>query len=292
MRAMWLFCLCLLTTSLWGDAGQGNNEEGDIEGAKAEKNDIGELPLWEVGIGAAYLNLPQYVGSDQRTKGALPVPYFVYRGEALRISRDSLQTRLFKRSDLVIDLSADFSLPVDSKENRARDGMSDIDFVLEIGPALRWIFYNSGPERRKISLELPLRAVLQSDLRYISHDGWRANPRLRYREHFGPWFLSVWGGFYWNDARYNNLFYGVDENEATPGRQAYKAEAGYGGWAMSTSLTYRRHDWWVGGFIRYYNVRQATFSNSDLVVEPANLGFGLAAAWIISSSKKNVSRWD
>ena len=89
------------------------------------------LPLWEIGVGAAHFNLPQYIGSDQRTKGSLPFPYFVYRGESINISRDALSGRLFKSARLVIDMSADFSLPVDSNENDARDGMPDIDFLVE-----------------------------------------------------------------------------------------------------------------------------------------------------------------
>ena len=254
--------------------------------------DIGNLPLWEVGIGGAYLNLPQYVGSDQRTKAIVPIPYFVYRGEAIKISRDALQTRLFERSDLIIDLSADFALPVDSDENHVRQDMPDIDFILEVGPALRWNFYNNTPAHRKISIEMPLRAVLQSDLRYLSHEGWRLNPRVRYQEHFKAWFFSLWGGWYWNDARYNSLFYGVDEQFASADREAYEASGGYGGWALSSSLTYRRQRWWVAGFIRWHDVRQASFADSPLVVEPKNLGFGIAAAWIWKSSDKQVSRWD
>lgn len=255
-------------------------------------DDIGRLPLWEIGIGGAFLNLPQYIGSDQRTETVLPIPYFVYRGEAIKISRDAFQTRLFERSDLVVDLSADFSLPVDSDENRAREDMPDIDFILEVGPALRWNFYNNTPAHRKISIEVPLRAVLQSNLRYLSHEGWRINPRLRYQEHFDAWFFSLWGGWYWNDARYNRLYYGVEQQFASADRENYETSGGFGGWALSSSLTYRRNDWWVGGFIRWHDVRQATFSGSPLVVDPTNLGFGIAAAWIWKSSDKGVSRWN
>ena len=49
--------------------------------------DQDSLPLWEIGVGAAHFNLPQYVGSDDRTRGTLPTPYFVYRGQAVNISR-------------------------------------------------------------------------------------------------------------------------------------------------------------------------------------------------------------
>ncbi len=263
-----------------------------VLGAPAYCADIDTLPRWEAGVGAATLNLPQYVGSDQRTRGTLPVPYFVFRGESIRISRESMSGRLFKRADLVMDLSAEFSLPVESVENHARDGMPDIDFVVEVGPALRYIFLRNTPEHRTMSIELPLRAVFQSNLRYIDHEGWRVNPRLRYREHFGAWHLSLWGGAYWNDRRYNQLYYAVEPEYATALRPAYETSDGYGGWAVSSSLSWRHEDWWVGGFIRWYDISRANFRDSPLAIEQSNLGFGLAAAWIFKSSTERVPRWD
>lgn len=254
--------------------------------------DLETLPLWEIGVGAASLNLPQYVGSDQRTRGSIPIPYFVYRGESIKISRDAMSGRLFKRRDLVIDLSADLSLPVDSADNHARDGMPDIDFVVEVGPALRYILLRNIPQHRTISVEIPVRAVLQSNLRYVDFQGWRVNPRLRYQDYFGSWRLSVWAGAYWNDHRYNHLYYGVDPQYASSLRPAYDSSSGYGGWAASSSLSYRRGDWWVGGFLRWYDIHGATFSDSPLAVQQSNPGFGLAASWIFSTSSRRVPRWE
>lgn len=236
--------------------------------------------------------MPQYVGSDQRSSGALPIPYFVYRGESLRISRESLSGRLFKRADLVVDLSADFGLPVNSEDNRARAGMDDIDFTAEVGPALRYIFLRNTGNHRTMSIEIPLRAVFQSNLRYVDHVGWRLNPRLRYREHFGRWQLSAWGGVYWNDRRYNQLFYAVDAKDATSSRAQYATRNGYGGWAASASLSYRHRNWWLGGFVRWYDIRRATFADSPLAREPYSVGVGLAASWIFKVSDRRVPGWN
>jgi outer membrane scaffolding protein for murein synthesis (MipA/OmpV family) len=254
--------------------------------------DFETLPLWELGVGAAHVNLPQYVGSDQRTRGSLPFPYFVYRGEAIKISRDSMSGRLFKRADFLIDLSADISLPVDSGENHAREGMPDIDFVLEVGPAARYILHRNIPQHRTVSVEVPLRIALQSNLRYVAYEGWRINPRLRYQDYFGHWRLSLWAGVYWNGRRYNDLYYGVEPEDATSLRPAYETSSGYGGWAVSTSLSYRRGDWWVGGFFRWYDSGQAEFHNSPLAIQSTNPGFGLAAAWVFSTASRHVPRWD
>ncbi len=250
------------------------------------------MPLWEIGAGLASLELPQYIGSDQRTRSTIPIPYFVYRGESIKISRETLSGKIFERADLLIDLSADFSLPVDSTENRAREGMPDIDFIAEVGPALRYTLLRNAAGRRTFSLEIPLRMALQSDLRYLDYEGWRVNPRFRVQRYSGPWALSAWAGLYWNSEGYNDLFYGVSADQATSQRPAYAADSGYGGWALSASLSYRHNNWWVGGFLRWYDINGASFADSPLTLESSSAGFGLAAAWIFKSSPQSVPRWE
>jgi len=44
-----------------------------------------ELPLWEAGIGAFGMLLPDYRGSDQSRGYAYPFPYLRYRGKLLRM---------------------------------------------------------------------------------------------------------------------------------------------------------------------------------------------------------------
>jgi outer membrane scaffolding protein for murein synthesis (MipA/OmpV family) len=250
------------------------------------------LPLWELGAGLATLELPQYIGSDQRIRSTIPIPYLVYRGESIKISRETFSGKLFERADLLIDLSADFSLPVDSAENKARQGMEDIDFVAEVGPALRYTLLRNSAGHRTFSIEIPLRAALQSNLRYLHYEGWRVNPRLRLQRYSGPWQLSAWAGIYWNSEAYNQLYYGVSAEQANSQRPAYAADSGYGGWALSASLSYRHARWWVGGFIRWYDINGASFQESPLALESSNAGFGLAAAWIFKSSAETVPRWE
>lgn len=261
-----------------------------VTAASAARAD--KLPLWEVGAGVATLNLPQYPGSDQHISGVLPIPYFVYRGKRLKISRDVLSGRLFRSDNLTVEVSADYGLPVKSRDSHAREGMPDIDFLLEIGPSLKWDFHHDASRRRKWSLELPLRAVLESDFTYVRDAGWRFNPKLRFQEYFGPWYLSVWLGAYLNDSRYDRLLYGVAPRYATPERPAYDAGSGYGGVVFSTSLSYRLGNWWFGGFVRAQTVSGATFEDSPLVRSHSGIGGGLAVAWIFDRSSKLVPRWD
>jgi outer membrane protein len=39
-----------------------------------------EKPLWEIGVGLAVLQMPDYRGSDKYRGYLLPYPYLVYRG--------------------------------------------------------------------------------------------------------------------------------------------------------------------------------------------------------------------
>lgn len=250
-----------------------------------------KLPLWEAGVGLGGLNLPLYPGSDRRVSWVLPIPYFVYRGKRLHISRDVLSGRLFHSDDLTVELSADYGLPVRSKDTPIRAGMPDIDFLVEVGPSLKWVIHRNASRRRHWSLELPVRAVLESDLTYIRSVGWRFNPKLRFQQYFGPWYLSVWLGAYVNDSRYDRLLYGVAPRYATAGRPAYKAGSGYGGLVFSTSLSYRMGNWWFGGFIHAQTVRGATFEDSPLVRSRSGIGGGIAVAWIFAHSSKLVPRW-
>ena len=92
-------------------------------------------PKWELGAGATVLRLPDYRGSDESRGYVYPLPYFVYRGEFLRLDREGLRGVLIESDRVEFDLSLFGSLPVDSSKNLARAGMPDLDPVLEIGPS-------------------------------------------------------------------------------------------------------------------------------------------------------------
>jgi outer membrane scaffolding protein for murein synthesis (MipA/OmpV family) len=83
----------------------------------------GQLPLREVGAGAAALSFPDYRGSNKRQSWLLPIPYIIYRGEFLQA--DERRTRgLFYHTDrLEIDVGINGSVPVDSGKNAARRGL-------------------------------------------------------------------------------------------------------------------------------------------------------------------------
>ena len=87
-------------------------------GASSHAAEPADQPLWEAGIAVGAATLPQYMGSDERYNFAAPVPFFIYRGERLKIDRGAITTELFGVRDLSVDASLGIGLPV-RNSNRA-----------------------------------------------------------------------------------------------------------------------------------------------------------------------------
>jgi hypothetical protein len=144
-----------------------------MPGARAE-----QLPLWEVGVGAAALSFPDYRGSNERQFWLLPFPYIVYRGEFLQADERRMRGVFQKTDRFEIDLSINGSVPVDSDKNDARKGMPDLDGTVEIGPGLNLKLMQSGDRRTRMELRLPLRAVFAADFSHVRQAGWVFQPQL------------------------------------------------------------------------------------------------------------------
>jgi outer membrane protein len=253
-----------------------------------------ELPLWEAGAGIAILNFPDYRGSDQRRSLVLPIPYLVYRGEFLKADRESVRGEFYKNERLDLTLSANGSIPVNSKDNTARRGMPDLDPTLEIGPNLTVNLLRSDTVR--LNVRLPLRAVIATNLAHTRDEGWVFTPQFNvdfYDIVPGPgWNLGFAAGPLYGNRRYHNYFYGVAPQFAAPGRPAYDAPAGYSGTQFLAALSKRFPAFWFGVFARADNLSGAAFEASPLVRQKQAFAAGVAAAWIFGRSRTLVESQD
>jgi outer membrane scaffolding protein for murein synthesis (MipA/OmpV family) len=249
-----------------------------------------ELPLWEAGAGAAVLDFPDYRGSDERHTLVLPIPYLVYRGDFFKADRDSIRGQLYKNERLDLHLSVNGSIPVDSDDNAARRGMSDLDPTLEIGPNLTVMLLRS--DTMHLNLRLPVRAVIATDLSHVSDQGWVFTPQINldfYDRFPGPgWNFGLAAGPLFGNRRYHNYFYGVSPQFATPQRPAYEAGGGYAGMQFIAALSKRYPSYWVGGFVRADTLSGAVFEESPLIRQQNSFSFGVAAAWVFSRSSQRV----
>ena len=251
-----------------------------------------EEPLWEAGLGVAGLHFPDYRGSSQSHAYALPAPYFVYRGDFFKANRHGLRGIFFKTDRMDLNLSVGASLPVDSSDNRAREGMPDLKPSIEIGPSLDITMWRSADQGAKLDLRLPLRAAftVESHSRFIGGQFFpHANVDIHNPFGFAGWNLGVLAGPVFTDSRYNRHFYEVPVQLATADRPAYAAPgSGYAGLQFLLALSKRFPSFWIGGFARYDTLKSAAFEDSPLVTSKRYVAGGIGISWIFRESPVRV----
>lgn len=250
-----------------------------------------ERPLWEVGLGVSILQLPAYRGSAETRTDMLPIPYLVYRGDHLKADKDGVRGVLFDSERFEINLSLAASPPVNSRDVKVRDGMPDLNSSLELGPSMDIKLWQSSDHDTRLKLFLPVRAAmtLERDPKFI---GWQFTPRLNLdvANPFGQrgWTFAMVGGPVFGSREQHDYFYGVSQQYATASRSAYEAKPGYAGVQVLSALWKRFPSFWLGGFVRYDDVRGAVFENSPLVTQKSGFAGGFAVTWVLGESSQKV----
>ena len=264
-------------------------------------------PLWELGLGAAGLRLPDYRGSDQSRSYVLPLPYIVYRGSWLKADRDGARALLFDSQLAKVDLSVAASRPARSRSNTARAGMPDLPGTAEIGPNLNLVVARSAAQQWKLELRLPVRAAF-SVQRSPAFVGATFSPNLNLdlgggggsggssgsngNGANGAWNLALMTGPLFADRAYTARFYAVDAAYATAARPAYQAHGGYAGWQALAATSRRVGNTWYGGFMRYDSLRGTAFEDSPLLRQRSALTVGVGVSWILATSSTLVASGD
>jgi outer membrane scaffolding protein for murein synthesis (MipA/OmpV family) len=244
-----------------------------------------EAPLWELGLGAAALQLPHYRGSEQSRTWLLPLPYAVYRGRFLRADREGARAVLLERKAFEVDLSVAGSAPARSDDNRARQGMPDLAPTFEFGPNANITFARGADW--KVELRAPTRAVFTVE-RSPRHVGWSAAPYLTAEWMQAGWDVGVRAGGLWGDRRLHGITYDVAPEFATATRPAYRAAGGRSGWQATVGASRRFDSIWLGAFARIDSVRGAAFEASPLVTRPNTWSAGIAMSWVFARSSVMV----
>jgi outer membrane scaffolding protein for murein synthesis (MipA/OmpV family) len=248
-------------------------------------------PLWEAGLGIATVYLPDYRGSDHSRGYALPMPYFIYRGDFFKSDREGVRAAFYKDDRIDFHLSAGASLPISSDNNPVRAGMPDLKPSVELGPAMDWRLWRSGDRKTTLELRFPLRfaVTVESHPEYV---GAQLSPNLNVdvTDPFGfaGWNLGMLTGPIFTDSRYNRHYYGVPAEFATSLRPEYAPKGGFGGWQFIAALSKRFPKYWVGGFLRYDTLQGAVYGESPLVTSKRYAAGGIAIAWILGESKERV----
>jgi len=250
-----------------------------------------EKPLWELGIGMSALSFPDYRGSDQSSVYAIPFPYLVYRGTFLKADRDGIRGTFFGSDRIELSVSVGASLPVNSDDNQARQGMPDLHPTVEIGPSLDLNLWRTDDRRTTLDLRLPVRtAVTVAD---GMHDiGWVFSPRLNLDitdvAGLAGWNMGLLAGPMVGSERNHEYFYSVAPQYATPDRPAFDAKGGYAGSQILMSMSKRYPKYWLGAFARWDSLKGAAFDDSPLVKTENYFAAGVGVAWILGESSTRV----
>jgi outer membrane protein len=253
--------------------------------AHAQAGPEPDLPLWEIGLGAAALSTPAYPGADERESRVLVFPNIVYRGKILRADRSGVAARLFRSERAEFDIGFAGALPSDSDDVDERAGMPDLGPLVEFGPRLKLLLADLG-NGRSLRAELPLRAVIEAR-GGLHRVGATFEPRLAYEiaGERGRWTLETNLSAVLGDRRINRHFYEVAPQYASATRPVYAADAGL----LLTRLGLfgsRRidEDIRVFGYLRYESYKGAANRDSPLHVKDSGVSGGVGVMWTFKRS--------
>jgi outer membrane scaffolding protein for murein synthesis (MipA/OmpV family) len=254
-----------------------------------------EKPRWEFGLGAASVSVPDYPSSPRSAERSLVLPYFIYRGERVRMQNGGVNAVAVENSRFTLDLSVGGSLNADSSANPLRVGMPDLDYLFEIGPRLEWRFFDrqgADGRRSRLNWSSAARAVLSTDFSSIEGQGFVVSSKLNYRLDgvFDPRLSVILSaGPVWASERLHDYFFEVDPQFATANRPAFDADGGYLGTDLRLGLMFkfRPNLRVVAGFASSVHDGSAN-TDSPLYERDSTSGFAVGLIWQIRRSEDTV----
>ena len=250
-------------------------------------------PVWELGVGAGLLYIPDYRGSNESRFYVLPYPYVVYRGDILKVDKQKISGQVFKTDRVLLDISFYGSVPVDSDKNSARAGMEDLDPTFEIGPALEFTLLENRESQYSLKFSFPVRAVFSTDFSSVTYEGWVVSPRLNFeKSDIIPQtglHLGISAGPLFADSGYHDYYYTVEPGYATAWRPAYDADGGYSGSTLTIGLSKSYKQLKFNAFVSADFLDGAVFDDSPLVKTRTSIMSGVSVSWIFFKSAKTVA---
>ena len=244
-HAIVIGCLLICATNVNAE------EQNKIKNISVERNLNGfenlneTLSLWEVGVGGGAIEVPNYPASSQRNTITAAAPYVVYRGDIFRVGDgNGVRAVVVDKNNLEAGLSFGGAFSADSENGTVREGMPELDFLLEIGPQAiyklkDYKFENGGNAR--LNARLQVRAAFSTDFSTIDDRGFVLNPVITYQQRgrlFEGTALSTSIGMVFATERFQDYFYEVSDEFATDTRPAYNAKSGYLGTRLRLSVSF------------------------------------------------------
>lgn len=253
------------------------------------------LPLWEVGLFGFGLRGPDYPASSEQSLNGLVVPFAVYRGELLRVDEEG-DARLvpIDRPAYEVSFSAAAAFGADSSDNEAREGMPDLDPLIELGAQ----FVLRGPELAGGEIDAALEARVVSSLDTsdlgLTYRGILVEPELRYERgglFGGRGRLRLTASASFATEPLHGYYYDVAERFARADRPAFEASGGYLGSRFRVGFGYDvtdRVQLITGAGVRFH--AGAANEDSPLFEDEITTSLFAGLAWTFVESTRRVSR--
>lgn len=220
-----------------------------------------------LGLGVGWLY--DYPGAAQGRVRYLPFP--VYRGKFFRMDRLSgVSGDVYKESRLDFSWNFIFQFPTPSEWIPVREGMPDLDWLLSLGPELRYHLYRSSFHHT--FFRLPVRANACTNFGQRAHFcGVSFNPGIRH-----IYSSENWGEFtfrseaFSHSVEYHQYFYDVPIEFATENRSAYLSQAGFLGFVFGVFHSLPFDGWEFSTAINFYDYSLAVNQDSPLFLNTTN----------------------
>tara|TARA_R110002096_G_scaffold86020_5_gene198346 strand:+ start:10181 stop:11020 length:840 start_codon:yes stop_codon:yes gene_type:complete len=255
-------------------------------------DDAGQQSLWEFQVVGFAQSFPAYPSSADQNLTILPLPFPVYRGKFLRFGEDLenlARGKILDSERINFSVGVSASFPEDSNKLDRRQGMPDLDFLLEAGPELKILLAGTPDEDRELNLSLQLRAAATLDGLDTKGRGIIFNPELEYRvrNFMSPRNeLRFRASSTWASDKYMDYFYGVAAEFATPDRPLFEANAGYLNTELLLGLNRKISERLeFRGSLRLWVNKGAENNTSPLFQRDYDTGIRLALYWTAWQSK-------
>ena len=254
-------------------------------------------PLWEAGAGMVGALTPAYPASEDTNQFLIPFPTFFYRGKILRADEEGgARGRFFKTEDFEINLSIGGSLPANSKDVKVREGMPDLNTMVELGPGLlATLWKKRGVQNFKLGLNVPLRTAFAVDFFDVKEQGLVFNPLLYFVSEniLGARVFTFTGvSTIFASQKFHQYFYQVDPQFATNTRASYNADSGYLGTTLSqgfSKLIFKNVNAFLG--VSYSNHKGAANEKSPLFKDEHNFSAALGFVWWFYESEARAKEF-
>lgn len=222
---------------------------------------------WAAGLGVGWLQ--DYPGAAQGRLRFLPFP--VYRGSVFRIDRISgVSGQVYKDSRINFSWNFIFQFPTDSDKIPARAGMPDLDWLLSLGPELKYYIYRH--EQHSVFFRLPVRSNTCTNFSNRTRFcGIVVNPGFRYASFYkGYGEFTLRAEAFSQSSEFQQYYFEVSSEYATPTREAFHARAGFLGFVYGAFHTLGFEGWELSSSVNVYDYSLAINQNSPLFLHKTN----------------------